>query len=198
MDERTASFGTDRRPTRRTVLGGLGAGALGAVAGCLGGDETDDAPDPISIDDEQGCDNCTMVIGNYPGPAGQAHYEDPTEVLDDDEDRPAQFCSSLCTYAFTLDQDVDPTVSYLTDYSTVEYGIEEGDEGPVISRHLEADGFGDRSDLTLIADSDVGGAMGASLVPFSDEDDAAAFQEEHGGDSYADDEVTQELIMSLM
>ncbi|WP_265110208.1 nitrous oxide reductase accessory protein NosL [Halosolutus halophilus] len=196
MDERPASFGTERRSTRRTVLGAVGAGALGSIAGCLGGDETADVPEPISIAEDRGCDNCTMVIGNYPGPAGQAHYEDPTAVLD--EDRPAQFCSSLCTYTFTLDQDVDPTVSYLTDYSTVEYDIEEGDEGPVISRHLDADGFGDRSGLTLIADSDVGGAMGDSLVPFSDGDDAAAFQEEYGGDSYEDGEVTRELIMSLM
>ncbi|PCR89071.1 nitrous oxide reductase accessory protein NosL [Natrinema ejinorense] len=196
MDEPTSAFATDRRPTRRTVLGAVGGGALGSIAGCLGGDETADVPAPISIADDRGCDNCTMIVGNHPGPAGQAHYEDPTAVLE--EDRPAQFCSSLCTYAFTFKQDVDPTVSYLTDYSTLEYDIEEGDDGPVISRHLDADGFGDRSGLTLIAGSDVGGAMGDSLVPFSDGDDAAAFQEEHGGDSYDHDEITQELVMSMM
>lgn len=198
MDESTSPLGTDRAVTRRTVLGGAGAACLGTVAGCLGDDEGESVPEPISIADDQGCDNCTMVVGSHPGPAGQAHYEDPTAVLD--EDRPAQFCSSLCTYAFTFDHEADaePTVSYLTDYSAVEYELEEGDDGPVITRHLDADAFGNASGLTLVVDSDVGGAMGSSLVPFSDADDAAAFQDEHGGDSYDHADVTQELIMSLM
>lgn len=191
---------TDPDPdvTRRTVLGGVGVACLGTIAGCVGGGGTEPVPDPISIADGKGCDNCTMSIGDHPGPAGQAHYGDPTAVLD--EDRPAQFCSTLCTYTFTFDHedDAEPVVTYLTDYSSVEYEIERDGETRVITRVLEADGFEDASALTMIADSDVQGAMGASMIPFSDADEAAAFREEYGGDEYTHDDVTRELVMSLM
>lgn len=182
--------------TRRTVLGGVGAVSLGAVAGCL--DEEASVPDAITIDDEQICDHCDMTIGNHPGPAGQSHYEEPDDVLG--EDRPAQFCSSLCTYAFTFqnEDDAEPTVSYLTDYSTLEYEIRDDEDAPVISRHLEADAFRDAEGLTLVGDSEIEGAMGASLIPFGDSDDAEAFQDDHGGDIYDHDDVTQDLVMSLM
>ncbi|MFA9425437.1 nitrous oxide reductase accessory protein NosL [Natronorubrum sp. A-ect3] len=195
MDEPTAAV--DRIVTRRTVLGGVGAVCLGSIAGCLDGDDAS-VPDPISIDDDQSCDQCTMVIGNHPGPAGQAHYEDPTEVVDDD--RPAQFCSSLCAYAFTFDNEAtaEPEGIHLTDYSTVDYTVSDDNGSTTISRHLEADDFENASALTLVTDSDVDGAMGASLIPFSDADNADAFQDEYGGDIYDHDDITQELIMSLM
>lgn len=196
MDEQTASVGHDRTVTRRSVLGGVGAVGFGTVAGCLGNGDGDAGPDPITIDEDQDCDQCTMVIGNHPGPAGQAHYEDATAVID--EDRPAQFCSSLCTYGFTFENDAELDVVYLTDYSTVDYEIEDGDEGAVISRHLRDSAFGDASGLALVVDSDVGGAMGASMIPFGDADDADAFQEDHGGDRYDHDDVTRELVMDLM
>ncbi|ELY44327.1 nitrous oxide reductase accessory protein NosL [Natronorubrum sulfidifaciens] len=197
MNDPTTALGTDRKTTRRAVLGGVGAVCLGSIAGCLDGDEAS-APDPISIDEDQSCDQCTMVIGNHPGPAGQAHYEDPTEVFD--EDRPAQFCSSLCTYAFTFDNEstADPEGIHLTDYSSVDYTIDPSDENETISRHLEADAFADVTGLTLVADSDVEGAMGASILPFSDADEAESFQEEYGGEVYDHDDITQEFVMSLM
>lgn len=195
MDEPTSSLGTDRTIARRSVLGGIGAVGLGAVAGCIGGDEV---PDPITIDADQDCDQCTMVIENHPGPAGQAHYEDPTAVLD--EDRPAQFCSSLCAYAFTFNHegDAEPDVIYVTDYSSVDYDVEAGDGSDIISRHLDADAFGDIRGLSLVVDSDVNGAMGSSIIGFSDDDEAADFQNEYAGDSYDHDDITNELIMSLM
>ncbi|MXV63532.1 nitrous oxide reductase accessory protein NosL [Natronorubrum sp. JWXQ-INN-674] len=188
---------TGRIVTRRTVLGSVGAVCLGAVAGCLDGEEAS-VPDAIEVDDDHDCDNCTMRIGGHAGPAGQTHYEDPTEILD--EDRPARFCSSLCTYAFTFDNEAEaePTVVYLTDYSAVDYEIQEDEDGLVATRHLEADAFGDAAGLTLVADSEVGGAMGASLVPFSNADEAAEFQADYGGEIYDHDEVTQDLVMSLM
>jgi len=187
--------GQDRTATRRGVLGGVGTIGLAAVAGCLGnGDEP--VPDPITIEGSQDCDQCTMVIENHPGPAGQAHYEEPMDAVG--EERPAQFCSSLCTYAFTFEGGEEPDVVYLTDYSTVDYELETSDGEAVISRHLEETAFGDVSDLSLVVDSDVGGAMGASIIPFGETSDADTFYEEHGGDRYEHDEVTRELVMNLM
>ncbi len=46
-------------------------------------------PDPITVDGDRECDNCTMIIGDYPGPTGQSFYEDPESVLGDGEDRAA-------------------------------------------------------------------------------------------------------------
>ena len=191
--------GSDRGVTRRTVLAISALAGTTAVAGCLGNDE-DDLPEPITIEAGRICDNCTMDIVEYPGPVGQSFYADPEALLGDGEDRPAQFCSSLCTYAFLFEHedDQEPDVVYLTDYSTVDYEIDTSGDEPEISSHVEADDFGPADALTLIADSEVEGAMGASIIGFSDADDAASFEADYGGDSYEHDDVTRELIMSLM
>ena len=197
-----STFASDTERSRRTVLSAVGAVGLASIAGCAGtggnGSEPASVPDPITIDDEKLCDSCGMKIGNYRGPAGQSHYEDPTAMEAIDEDRPAQFCSSLCTYTFSFEHEAEPVVSYLTDYSTVEYEVDESTAQTTISRHLEGDAFGDVTELTMVAGSDVVGAMGDSIVPFSDADQADEFQSEHGGDIYEHDGITQELVSSMM
>ncbi|MDQ2049993.1 nitrous oxide reductase accessory protein NosL [Natronolimnohabitans sp. A-GB9] len=198
MDQSNSPTGTDRPLSRRTVLGSLGVASLGAIAGCL--DDDAEVPDPVTIDDDHECEWCTMVISQHPGPVGQAHYEEPTELFE--EDRPGYFCSSLCTYAFTFDNEAEaePEVIYLTDYSldTVDWEVEDDQGALVLSRHLEADTFSDVDDLTMVVDSEVQGAMGDSIVGFNDGDDADDFADEYGGDIYDHDEISQELVMSLM
>ncbi|WP_254863012.1 nitrous oxide reductase accessory protein NosL [Halovivax gelatinilyticus] len=200
MDDTHSTRPDPTRPiTRRTVLTGVTVAGLAAVAGCL--DDSDDpVSDPITIEPEMACDNCTMEIGNYRGPAGQSFYDEPEPILETDEDRPAQFCSSRCTYGFTFDHEsqAEPTVVYLTDYSSVDWEVVTGGDAPEISRHLDAETFADPAELTLVVDSDVHGAMGRSLIGFSDPDDAESFQDEHGGDRYEHDEITPELLQSLM
>ena len=199
MEKRLRETGSDRGLTRRTVLAVSALAGTTAVAGCLTGDD-DDVPEPITIEAGQICDNCTMDIVDYPGPVGQSFYDDPEALLDDAEDRPAQFCSSLCTYAFLFEHedDQEPEVVYLTDYSTIDYEIDTGGDEPEISSHVDADDFGQADDLTLIVDSEVEGAMGASIIGFSDADEAAAFESDYGGDSYEHEDVSQDLLMSLM
>lgn len=208
MDDPTSAMDSKRPTTRRTVLSGIGAVGLASLAGCSGTDDTGSGgngngtstasvPDPITINGaEKACDQCGMIIGNYLGPAGQSHYEDPTAVLD--EDRPAQFCSSLCTYMFTFQHEPQPQVSYLTDYSTVDYEITGSGENRSITRYLEADGFGDVTELTMVVESDVTGSMGKSIIPFSDADEADDFQSEYGGEIYEHSEISQELVSSMM
>lgn len=199
MDGSTSANETER--SRRTVLSAVGAVGLASIAGCAGtggnGSGSESVPDPITIGEEKACDSCSMKIGGYDGPAGQSHYEEPTTVEGLEEDRPAQFCSSLCTYTFTFKHESDPVVSYLTDYSTVEYEVDESTAQTTISRHLEGDAFGDVTELTMVAGSEVKGAMGDSIVPFSDADQANEFQSEYGGDSYEHDEISQELVSSM-
>ena len=170
----------------------VGLTVLGSSAGCLG----NDVPAPVSLDDEQSCDQCGMIIEAHPGTVGQTFFDEgPT-----DRDGPARFCSGVCTYTYTLDREDEgwnTIVVYLTDYSAVEYELSTEDGQTFISAHLDADDFADASDLTLVVRSDVLGAMGADLVPFSDADEAAAFVDDHGGDLVSHDDVTRELLAAL-
>jgi len=73
---------------------------------------------------------------------------------------------------------------------------EEGGE-LVISAHLEAEAFTRAGELTYAVDSDVQGAMGGSLIGFSDADDADAFTEEYGGTRVEHGDITREMVASL-
>ena len=187
-------------PTRRTVLAAIAASGSVVVAGCLGEDRS--GPDPIDIDGDSECDNCSMRIGMHPGPVGEAFYGDdaPPSLPDDRENGVAWFCSSTCTYNFLLENEergYEPLISYGTDYSSVEYDLFDDGGVTVVSAHLEAGAFAALRDLTFVANSDVEGAMGRSLIGFTDADEAAEFAAEHGGELLEHDEVTREVLSGL-
>lgn len=181
---------------RRRLLSGtavLFAVPIAGVAGCLG----DDRPDPIALDGEQSCDQCGMVISEHPGPAGQTHFEGN---VPEGRDAPAWFCSSKCTYNYTfdrVDQGATVVVTYLTDYSAVDYSVEGEGDSLVITAHLGADTFSPAADLVHVAGSDVDGAMGSALIPFSGTGDAEGFASEYGGDVVSHDDVTRDLLAGL-
>lgn len=186
--------------TRRSVLATVAVGGAGALAGCLGGDEA--GPDPVALDGGQECDNCGMQIDMHPGPVGEAFYgDDAPETLPDD--RPnglAWFCSTKCTYNYRFENEQrgdEPQQSYGTDYTGVDYELVDEGGTTVISAHLEATAFEDLQALTFVVGSDVEGAMGKSLVGFSDGDDASAFADEHGGELVEHGDVTRELLSGL-
>lgn len=187
-------------PTRRNLLVGVGIGIAMTCAGCVG---DNDQPDPISIAEGNQCDNCDMSIRTHPGPVGQAFYPDerPTDVPDDRPDGVTRFCSSWCLYAFTLDmsdlESLDPAISYATDYSTVDYGIDESGPTPAITAHFDADSFAPVDELTFVVDSEVTGAMGRSLIGFSDAGEADEFVEDYGGETYTDSDISRQLIQAL-
>lgn len=186
--------------SRRAVLVTAGGAGVAALAGCLGNDEV---PDPVSLDDEQSCEVCGMIVEMHPGPSGQAFYDDADALpADRDGDEPAYFCSSLCAYDYVFDQEelgFEPTVLYLTDYTAVGDDWEVYDEQGMlfITEHIEAEYFADATELTLVAGSDAHGAMGQSVVGFSDPDDADAFAGEYGGHVLDHDDVNRELIDGL-
>lgn len=190
----------DGCPTRRTVLATVAVGVSGTVAGCL--DDDRDGPEPIALTEGQACDHCNMRIEMHPGPVGQAFYgaDAPASLSDDREDGVTWFCSSACTYRFVheqAEQGYEPVVSYGTDYSDVEYELREESGTSVISAHREPDAFAALRALTFVVDSDIEGAMGGSLIGFSDPDDAASFAGEHGGELFEHDEVTREVVAAL-
>jgi len=185
--------------SRRAYLVTATASGVAFLAGCLGGGGETTVPDPVDIEDDQACDQCDMRIAMHPGPVGQAYYLDdtPDELPDDREDGHARFCSSWCTYVYTLERDPSPAGIYTTDYSTVDYTVQTDAGTAVIDAHFGADAFADVDDLTYVVDSDVEGAMGGSLIGFSESADAEAFSDEYGGELVEHGDVTLELVRGL-
>lgn len=178
--------------TRRQVTTGAAALLAVGVAGCT----SDDDPEAVTIGDDEACDQCGMVIADHPGPVGEVFFEDESPS---DEGGPALFCSASCAYRYTLDREAEGwtrEAMFLTDYSSVVYEIT-GDGTPVISAHLEASAFGNAEDLEVVVDSDVEGAMGPSLIPFSDGGDVAAFQKEYGGQRMAAADVDDDTLAGI-
>jgi copper chaperone NosL len=200
-DDRASTETQGLECSRRRLLGVTTAGALVALAGCLGGDD-EDVPDPVALDEGQSCDQCNMVIDRHPGPAGQAFYLDdpPEELPEGRENGIARFCSSWCTYTYIFraaENGPEPAGSYLTDYSSVEYAVSEEGGASVITAHLDAAAFAPAEQLTYAVDSNVQGSMGGSLVGFTNADDADAFVDEYGGVVVPHEDITQETVASL-
>lgn len=190
MDHRLASEPIDT--DRRRLLGAVAAIGIGGLAGCTGSSNVE----PISLAGDRSCDRCGMIIEDHPATVGQIHFEDDSE----EGGRPAQFCSGICTYGYLFDaRDEGRTVleTFLTDYSSVDYDVYEEAGIVHITSHVEADAFAPESALTIVVGSDVKGAMGPALVPFSDEDDAESFTGEYGGQRYDPDEIDRELIEAM-
>lgn len=189
--------GCGRHTSRRRLLGGIGAAGVIALAGCLGDDDVEtETPTPIALDDNQECDVCGMLIAQHPGPNGQVFFEDyPPE-----RDGPAWYDSIRELYVdrFMLeDRGEEPIITYVTDYSSVNWDIIETDGTRQISGHVAADSFTDARDVTFVIESEVQGVMGVDLIPFSDEDDATAFVEEYGGQTVPASDVDQQLVDGL-
>ncbi|MFC7078112.1 nitrous oxide reductase accessory protein NosL [Haloarcula halophila] len=185
MSERTPG------PTRRQVL--AGTATLLALAGCQSGGNT---AEPVTIAADDNCDQCGMVISEHPGPVGQTYYRDNTPTA---QDAPARFCSTTCTYRHRFakeQQGWTPTTTYLTDYSAVDYDLRTEGMATVLSHHLGASAFAPLSALTVVANSDVEGAMGTAIVPFGDSGDAESFVKEYGGQTLPAEDIQRELVSS--
>lgn len=179
--------------SRRSVVAAGGGLTATTLAGCLGGSTADnEVPAPISLDEEQACDECAMIIQDYPGPTGQIYFES----IPDGRDGPAWFCSGICAYVYRFNrvaEGAQPIVTYLTDYSSIEYELSD-DSSPFISAAVAADTFAPESELFGVVGSDVRGAMGADVIPFSDRSDAESFAAAHGGTVRKASDIDRDLV----
>ena len=156
---------------RRPLLLAAGTAAAGLLAGCLEDEEELEPAEPESI-------------GDHPGPAGQVFY--------DDDEEPATFDSVTELVDFHDHQRQrgrEKRGAFVTDYSRVEYDLEEVDGSTYVTNHADADDFGEATDLYYVVDSEVQGAMGEEFLPFSDREDADAFVDDHGGDVHSWDDL---------
>lgn len=184
--------------TRRNfVVLTAGVASVSTATGCLGGDE--ELPEPIALNAGQACDVCGMIIEDHPGPVAQTYYRDNVPE-GRAEDEPAWFCSNTCLFDFYYEkrqQGWEPLVHYTTDYSAVDYEVAEGSGTLFVTSHPQAEYFVNGEETTVVVDSEVEGAMGPSLIPFTDSEDATDFQDEYGGDVLAFGDVSQQLVDSL-
>jgi len=178
-------------PSRRQFVLGAAAVAATGLAGCMG---SSDRPGPITLTGDMSCDQCGMVIDQHPGPSGQTYYRDNSP---EGHDPPARFCSTVCTYRHrfaTSNRGWRPRVTYLTDYAIVDYSVEREGGVPVLSAHLAAEDFAATEELDVVIGSEVEGAMGPAIVPFSDTGAAEEFVSTYGGEIIAAEDISRELV----
>lgn len=185
--------------SRRRLLGGIGAVGTAAVAGCFGRDEADPAADvdPERLDDGVTCDVCGMIIENGYGPNGQVHFDGE---YPSDRDRPAYYDSVRELYLDVFTQErrgTDPIVGFVTDYATVDYGVESRSNELYITGSIDPDTFVVTDRAVYVIGSGLKGTMGPELLPFSDRDRASTLVDEHGGNIVAAADVTEELVGSM-
>lgn len=190
------------RLSRRQLITASGTGVLLLTSGCLGTSngqaetpEEQTPPEPIDLSGGKQDDYGQMTIGEHYGPNGQIFY---AEHSPEGHENPAWFhtlAASLFPYHFEREErEWTAVVIYVTDYSRVEYEVEQQGDETFISSHTEAETFERARDVRYVAGSAVLGGMGADLVPFSDDADLEAFREEYGGDVVEFSDITPEFI----
>ena len=181
---------------RRSILRTGGVAVATALAGCLGGGGGGgEVPSPTAIESGAQCDVCGMVIPNHPGPNGQLFYRDHRPQT---HDNPAWFDSlKACFFPYYFEKDrLDWTlaVGYVTDYSAVDYDLQDSGGETYISSHTEPASFADATAVSYVVGSDVVGAMGPDFIPFSAAADADSFAAEHGGQVLPFEDIDPELL----
>jgi len=180
--------------SRRRLLAGVGAGLSLAAAGCLGDESA--SITPVSLDGERACDQCGMIIADHPGPVGQIHFEDD----EPEGGRPGQFCSSTCTYTYRFDaagRGTNRPGGVPHRLLARRSGGVSGGSDTMFSSHVEREAFSRMIDLTVVARSEVVGAMGPELISFGEEEDVESFVEEYGGEPMAAEDVDRGTLEAL-
>ena len=132
-----------------------------------------------------------MVVGDHPGPNGEIFYREERPAT---HDNPARFDSLRgCLFPYYFEHERlgwEAVAVYVTDYSTVDYTLTSEGDRTFVSSHTDAASFTDARTAQYVVGSDVHGAMGADLFPFSARADAEAFAATYGGDVLGFDDVS--------
>ncbi|WP_251342288.1 nitrous oxide reductase accessory protein NosL [Haloplanus halophilus] len=181
---------------RRTTLAALASLTGVGLSGCLGGTTgAGSTPTPVDLGGTKADDQGGMVIGRHGGPNGQLFYANERP---EGHDNPAWFHTlthGLFPYYFRRRREGWEAVAiYVTDYSLFDYELLREEGRTSMPAPTAPDTFGDGRAVTYVMESDVRGGMGPALIPFSDDGDARAFVDDHGGRTVTFGEITPELI----
>lgn len=148
------------------------------LAGCSDPEpETLAAAVPIESGDS--CHVCGMLIGEHPGPKGEAFLDRQGEAL--------KFCSTMDLFAFLKQPENETRLShaYVHDIGVTSWG-KPADEAFILA-----------SEAVYVVGHDRRGAMGHTLASFADEADAEAFREAHGGELVSFEAIDLDLLGRL-
>lgn len=158
--------------------------ALGA--GCLGGDTADDGGDaqpdtdtaatgPTDPDMDDTCPVCGMPTDLYDGPHGKILLSDGEEIA---------FCSTVDLFRVTTDPGFE-------DRGVAAVRVLPAGRGGVLDPE---GGWIDARTAHYVAGSDRRAAMGRTLVPFGDLEDAERFAQRHGGTILTYDQIDRATL----
>ncbi|MDR9439428.1 MAG: nitrous oxide reductase accessory protein NosL [Halomonas sp.] len=162
---------------RRLLLPLLLINAL-LLAAC-GESEPEALADAQPIEAGDSCHVCGMLIGEHPGPKGEAFMEKQGEAL--------KFCSTMDLFAFVKQPENETQVShaYVHDVAAAPWTTPD-DKAFVLA-----------SEAIYVVGHDQRGAMGHTLASFAEQADAEVFREAHGGKLVGFAEIDVELLGRL-
>jgi copper chaperone NosL len=199
-------------PSRRGVVRTLGVGAVAGLAGCLdaldSGSDSGPPPEPVDLSGTKFDYEGGMEIGRHGGPNGQVFYANNEPETPHDSGESPEARDDLAwfhTLAFglfpyhleRLDRGWEAEAVYVTDYSAFDWDLTEREGSQQLPAPTAPDTFADATGLTYVAESGVMGGMGSELVPFSEDADAQAFRDDHGGQLLSFDDIDRRLVDSL-
>ncbi|MDP2325062.1 MAG: nitrous oxide reductase accessory protein NosL [Gammaproteobacteria bacterium] len=143
-----------------------------ALSGC--GPAEQQSTGPLEITRSTACALDGMLLGDYPGPAAQIHYE---------RGSPEFFCDTMELFSIYLRPEQVRTVTalYVQDMGKTGW---ENPQGNWIDAKL----------AYYVHGSTKHGAMGPTLAPFSRQEDAENFVRQFGGTVLRFDRVTPDLV----
>lgn len=94
-------------------------------------------------------------------------------------------------------RNIDAVAVFVTDDSVFDYDVEQRRGDAYITGSLDAPTFASADDVVFVVESNVRGAMGEELLPFSKRGDAAQFVDRYGGRIVDAEHVTAKLVNQL-
>jgi nitrous oxide reductase accessory protein NosL len=138
-----------------------------------------------------------MAVTEHPGPNGELFFAANTPA---GHPNPARFESlQSCLFPYRRARRREGwtiVAAYVTDYSSVDYRIDETGGQPTISAHTARASFADATALRYVVESDVHGAMGTDFLPFADAEEANTFAADWNGRVVAYDDIGPALFGS--
>jgi nitrous oxide reductase accessory protein NosL len=194
------------RNRRQFITGAATAGLL-SLAGCAQSERASgQPPDPVDLSGQKTDFRGGMIIGDHGGPNGQVFYQEtepkPRQgagVAGDFPDTLGWFHTlvyGLFPYHFEMrNSGAEAAAIYVTDYSIVDWEL--SSDAMTMPSPTSPKTFADATELTYVVGSDARGGMGATLLPFSNSDDATRFTDEYNGRTISYNAIDRELISGM-
>ncbi|MFT6925007.1 MAG: copper chaperone NosL [Psychromonas sp.] len=130
----------------------------------------------VAIESSDECHLCGMIISRFPGPKGELYQKTSEDV--------AKFCSTRDLFGYLLQPENKRQVKqvFVHDMSKTPWGKPDDQY------------FIDARSAWFVVDSSKKGAMGKTLASFGLQEDARAFSREYGGNVYAFDDITIDML----